>query len=226
MRKVTIAKIRDYINGKAVDLIDALYDYKITGKNLTKIEKSPFQDNKRQIGATDSQPTHYLILKKVFSHVDLSSADAFIDIGCGKGRALAFLLNRHCPCPLYGVEISEVPGRIALEWTKKHDNIHVVIGDALEQNYDAYTVLYLSRPFLTNTFLRFIDTLESQMSHAVTLIYLYDQVNGYMLKSRPGWSMKYREVFFKIHGLKVAGSPQGFSIWEYDPNKADTSDAP
>ena len=112
-----------FINFKLLDLIDAIRDYIITGNVLVKTVPSPSFDYSKNIGMTPSQPARYFILEKVFSHVELNSNDAFIDVGCGKGRVLAYLHSIHCPCPLYGIELSRIPGEIALEWTNKHDEI-------------------------------------------------------------------------------------------------------
>lgn len=213
----TYENIKNFLNFRAVSAIDRHYDKKITGLDLSVIVHSTYQDLKNQIGMTDSQPTHYWILERIFDHISISEKDLFIDVGCGKGRILAFLLREKCPCPLYGVELSEVPGKIALQWTKKYDQVHVTLGDAFEVDYSPYTIICLSRPFLTQTFLQFITLLESQVKQKITFIYIFDQVNGFHLKNRPGWTLKYREQFFKIHGLQVAGCPQWFSIWKYDP---------
>ncbi len=219
MKKITIHKIKSHINWKTVEWLDDHYDQKVAGQSLTKTVPSICQDLKNGIGMTNSQPTHYLILQKVFKHVALTEEDVFIDVGCGKGRVLAFLLKQHCPCSIYGVELSEVPGRIAAEWTKKYDRVHVILDDAFRINYDPFTVLFLSRPFLPKTFQEFIGLMESQLTHSVTFIYIVDQESGHFLRNRPGWTMKYREKYFKIHGLRVALSPQWFSIWEYHPEE-------
>ena len=79
-------------------------------------------------------------------------------IGCGKGRVLAYLLKSHAPCRLCGIEINEISGRIAQEWTQKYDRADVMIGDAFRLDYNDYTVLFLGRPFLPKTFQQFLES--------------------------------------------------------------------
>ena len=61
----------------------------------------------------------------------MTEQDVFLDVGCGKGRVLAYLLKSHAPCRLCGIEINEISGRTAQEWTQKYDRVDVMIGDAL-----------------------------------------------------------------------------------------------
>ena len=213
----TYKNIKTFLNFHIISAIDRYYDKKKTGIDLSITVPSINKDEKNQIGMTDSQPTHYWILERVFSHLQISEKDLLIDVGCGKGRILAFLLREKCPCQIYGVELSEVPAQVALQWTKRFDQIHVTLGDAFEVDYSPYTIICMSRPFLTQTFFQFIDLLERHVKKKITFIYLFDQINVFHLNNRPGWTLKYREQFFKIHGLQVAGCPQWFSIWEYEP---------
>ena len=217
-RKVTLSKIRLIIHFKLLDFIDCIADRKIAGRNLTKTEPSPFYNLTRGIGMTPSQPARYLILKRVFSFIHLSKSDILIDVGCGKGRVLAFLLKHKCPCLIYGVELSRIPGEIAAQWTKKYNNVFIILDNAFMVDYNQYTVLFLSQPFYPVTFFEFIELLEKQLSHSITLIYLFDHSSGYYLENRAGWELQYREEFLKIKGIQVVSDVRRFSIWHYEPS--------
>ena len=214
-----IKKMDNVFSARLLNLMDKTIDRRICGKSLVKYVPSIFRDDEKGIGGTGSQSTHYLILKRVFSHIELSPSDVFLDVGCGKGRVLAFLLKENSPCQLYGIEHNEEVGRIALEWTCQYEQVHILIGDALHLDYDEYTVLSLARSFLPKTFLRFIEQFEKTVTHPVTLLYWYDQQSGYLLKDRPGWEMQMREKLTRLKGLKIAAWPQSYSIWTYDPGK-------
>ncbi|MBO4687921.1 MAG: hypothetical protein J5636_05360 [Clostridiales bacterium] len=198
-------------------LMDEASDKRICGQSLVKYVKSVYRDDANGVGMTGSQSTHYIILKRIFSHVTITEKDSFMDIGCGKGRVLAFLLKKHAPCKISGIEINEISGKVAQEWTKKYEQVNVTLGDAFEIDYDSYTILFMGRPFLPKTFLQFIEHFESGLTHPITLIYWVDQQSGYLLKDRPGWEKQFREKLSTIHGLKVAQTPQGYSVWTYDP---------
>ena len=213
------------ISGVILRLMDEVIDRRICGRSLSKYVKSVWRDDANGVGMTGSQSTSYVILDRIFSHVMLTEQDSFLDVGCGKGRVLAFLLKMHAPCRLYGIEINEISGKVAREWTQKYDQVNVTVGDAFQMDYNPYTILFLGRPFLPVTFLQFIEKLESGLAHSITLIYWVDQQSGYLLKDRPGWEKRFREKLTVINGLRIANVPQSYSIWTYDPaRRAETAD--
>ena len=178
----------------------------ICGQSLSKYITSVFRDDKNGIGMTGTESTHYPILKIIFSNVQITDKDSFVDVGCGKGRVFAFCIKEKYQCSLNGVEINEVSGHIALSWIEKYNQIHVEIGDAFQLDYNLFTILFLFRPFLPKTFLEFIKLLESHLTHLVTLIYYEDQQSGWILKERPGWTLKKRDVIRRIYGILI---PEG-----------------
>ena len=196
---------------------DHYYDMKICGQSLSEYIRSLYRDDKNGIGMTGSQSTHYFILEKIFANVVIKGNDSFLDVGCGMGRVLAFCVKEKYPCSINGIEINEVPGKIAETWSEKYDNVHVTIGDAFQIDYNPYTVLFLHRPFLPKTFIEFIGILEAQLTHPITFIYWVDQQSGHYLNGRVGWKMKHREISKRIYGVKLPCGPQGYSIWEYTP---------
>lgn len=216
MKKI-LSSILKKIRVRIFYTIDYYYDMQICGQSLSESIPSVFRDDKNGIGFTSSQSTYYSILKKIFRNVEIKESDVFLDVGCGKGRVLAYCIMEKYPCSINGVEINEVPGKIAEEWSRKYDNVHVTIGDAFELDYDQYTVLFLGRPFLPKTFEQFLSAFESQMTHPVTFIYWVDQQSGHLLNNREGWTMMKREIVRKIFGVKLPSGPQGYSIWEYIP---------
>ena len=205
------------ISSVILRLMDETADRHICGQSLVKYVKSVYRDDANGVGMTGSQSTSYVILDRIFSHVTLTGQDSLLDVGCGKGRVLAFLVKKHAPCRLYGVEINEISGRVAQEWTRKYDQVNVTIGDAFQMDYNSYTILFLGRPFLPKTFLQFIEKLESELTHPITLIYWVDQQSGYLLKDRPAWEKQFREKLTIIHGLRITNVAQSYSIWTYDP---------
>ena len=212
-------RIHGAISRRILRRMDDVMDRRICGQSLVKYVPSVYRDDANGVGMTGSQSTSYIILSRIFSHVSLTKADSFLDVGCGKGRVLAFLLKEHVPCALSGVEINEISGKVAQKWATGYDQAAVTIGDAFELDYNPYTVLFLGRPFLPKTFLEFIERLEGTLTHPITFIYWVDQQSGHLLKDRPGWEMKFREKLSTIHGIRIAKVPQSYSIWSYDPVK-------
>ena len=213
-------RVHGAASSRLLRLMDGMIDRRICGQSLVKYVPSVYRDDANGVGMTGSQSTSYIILKRIFSHVRLTAEDAFLDVGCGKGRVLAFLLRDHAPCPLRGIEINEISGRVAQEWTGRYDQVSVTLGDAFKLDYNPYTVLFIGRPFLPKTFLEFIELLEGTLTHPITLIYWVDQQSGHLLRDRPGWEMHFRETLSCIYGIKIARFPQSYSIWTYDPGQS------
>ena len=220
-----IHRIHKKASSVVLRIMDEAADKRVCGQSLVKYVDSVYRDDANGVGMTGSQSTNYIILERIFSHVTLTGQDSFLDVGCGKGRVLAFLVKKHAPCRLYGIEINEISGKVALEWTEKYEQVSVKLGDAFQMDYNPYTILFLGRPFLPKTFLQFIEKLESDLTHPITLIYWVDQQSGYLLKDRPGWDMRFRESLTGIRGLRIAKTPQSYSIWTYDPFRGCVSQA-
>ena len=217
--KKLLWKIENAVCSRLLNAMDSAIDKRICGESLVEYVPSIFRDDKNGVGGTGSQSTRYMILKRVFSHVTLTPQDVFLDVGCGKGRVLAFLIREKCPCPLYGIEHNPEVSRVVEAWTARYPQTKIMAGDALLLDYDPFTVLMIARPFLPKTFLSFVERLEQTVKHPITLIYWVDQQSGHLLKDRPGWQMHFREILERINGLKVMRSPQGYSIWTFDPSK-------
>lgn len=212
-----LIKAKNRINNEILFKMDDVLDHKICGVSLSKYEQSVFRDDEKGIGMTGSHATHYIILKKIFDKVNIEESDSFIDVGCGKGRVLSYLIMHDYKCAINGVEINETSGKVVKEWTSKYPQIRLMVGDAFKLNYNDYTVLFLGRPFLPVTFLEFIELIESQLDHQIQLIYWVDQQSGHLLSNRKGWTLVWREIIDKIGGFKVVPGPQGCSLWRYNP---------
>lgn len=201
---------------KLVSVYDYILDKKICGCSLVKYVPSLYRQTK---GATGSQSTSYWILDEIFKDAEFTEDDKFIDVGCGKARVLAYLLNKKFPGKLYGIELNDTVAEYAKKWTSKYSNVTIMNGDAFEIDYNAYNILFLGRPFEPEFFKKYITKLEDELTHPVTIYYWVDQQSGNYLNERPGWKLCKREWVFKSHGLYLASSPQRYSIWTFIPNK-------
>lgn len=213
------ADIIKAVGNRFLHVTDRSYDLRICGQDLSEYIPSLFRDDKNGVGMTGTQATRYAILKKIFADVEIRDTDSFLDVGCGMGRVLAYCVKERYPCSINGIEINEVPGKIATAWAEKYENVHVTIGDAFLLDYNPYTILFLGRPFLPKTFAEFVTLIETQLTHPITFIYWVDQQSGRYLVGRPGWTMQKRDVIRNIYGIPLENGPQGYSIWEYNPEK-------
>ena len=207
---------RKYIGAskKVTYFFDGRKDKKICGCSLVKYVPSLYRET---MGATGSQSTCYWALDKIFEGETFQESDAFIDVGYGKGRVLAYMANKGFPCSLTGIELNAEVAAYARKWSEKYDNITIINGNAFELDYNLYTVLFMGRPFEPETFYQFIDQLERNLRHKIRLFYWWDTESGDYMENRKGWVRKRRETIYKSHGLYMYGSPQGFSLWEFTP---------
>lgn len=220
---MTPQKLARFLGARVVLTVDLWNDLLVAHRSLVRTVPSVGADVERGIGATRSQPTHWWILERVFRDVVLTEADGFVDIGCGKGRAIAFLLREKAPCRITGVELNPEVARVAKAWTARHDNVSILEADAFSLDFDRFTVFYLFRPFLPKTFTEFIELLESQLTHPVRLVFLSQGVRE--LYNRPGWERLNGGSVYLIHGMPVAGCPQSWSVWRYAPVGCETAGA-
>ena len=95
--------IRKYISlsMRVTHFFDGRKDKRICGCSLVKYVPSLYRET---MGATGSESSCYWALDTIFKDFSFDKSDSFIDVGCGKGRILAYLTSRKCPCSLTGIE--------------------------------------------------------------------------------------------------------------------------
>lgn len=196
--------------------LDRRQDMKICGVSLTKYVPSLYRES---MGATGSHSTSYSALEIIFQNVNLTEKDRFIDIGCGKGRVLAFLIRNKFTGKITGIELNEQVANYAMQWVTRYPNINVIHGNAFELNLDSYTIMFLGRPFETDVFIKFVDKIENEMTHELLFIYWCDQVNGNYIDNRKGWHKHKREKIYKVNKIPIFTCPQRYTIWSYNPLK-------
>lgn len=220
-KRTIIRKIRDHlawrfkkVNSYIVRMIDNCHDLKITGRPLAGYKQISTE------GSTNYKATNYWVLDKIFSDRTFSPNDSFVDVGCGKGRLLAYMLKKGVPCKITGIEQDPETASVTKAWIARYpkEKVRVIEGDAFLQQYDSYTIIYIFRPFQTDYFIRFIKLLEQQLTHPVSFYYMSAQVNGGFLKKRPGWQLVRTGSLYKEHGFYLYTSPQKFAEWLYTPD--------
>ncbi len=194
--------------------LDNKRDLKICGEKLGVFVPSPFGED---IGATGCQSAPYNGLDIVLRDLDLKPEDSFIDIGCGKGRAIAYLVGNGCPCRITGIEINPEVASVASRWTRRYPNVEIIEGDAFGLDYNDYNVLFMYRPMEPDAFICFISLLEMSLEHPVKLYYYADGQSGYYLNERPGWDLIERRDIYRAKGYYIHKIPQRYSVWTYTP---------
>ena len=202
------------ITYRIIRIIDGIHDRRICGCDLTRERDTNIEGGNRYA------PTCYWNLNEVFKDAEFTEADRFVDVGCGKGRVLAWWLEKKLPGTATGIELDPFVAGVAREWLKRYpeDRVRLIEGDALKQDYAEYTIIYIFRPFAKEFLIKFLERLESQLTHPVRLYYMSDQFSRELLWDRPGWTGLRRRRIHKKYGLYMYWCPQYYSIWSYVPN--------
>ena len=209
--KDILTKFCFFATHKISDTIDYIFDKRVCGINLSKTKRC---DNKE---AHSSAPTTYIKLKSIFDKVNLSSTDFFMDVGCGKGRILAYLKKKELCQNIEGTEINQHAFDCVKQWTEKHPNIKCWNKNILDIPLNKYTILYLYNPFEGNTLQAFIKKIETEVNHPITLIYASDNEYGDILVQNSCWHLQNRFFCYRFGMIFFAPFPQRVSIWKYEP---------
>ena len=116
---------------------------------------------KRKINAYDIRWTDYLIIKRVLNTLNLTENDVFYDLGSGLGRMIisAAIIT---PAVCKGIEF--IPERIEQAIKAKQrlalDNLHLICGNVLDQDFSDGTAFYMWEPFSNDTQMKVIKELE------------------------------------------------------------------
>ena len=194
--------------------LDHLRDKHICGMSLARFMPSRYSESH---GATGSQSAPYRGLEEIFRNINKGCKASLIDIGCGKGRVLAYLMSTGADLTLTGVEIDPKVADIAREWSSGYPQIRIITGNAFELDYNDYDMLFMYRPMEADAFKEFINMLEKDLRHKVMLYYYADSESGYYLNDRRNWHLVSRHEIYKVKGLYIHREPQRYSIWTYDP---------
>lgn len=204
------------LSGQITTACDMVKDFKICGKSLTKYIASV---DKKVLQATGSESARYWALDEVFKDMKFKKDDKFIDVGCGKGRILAEMERIKFPGQLYGIELNPDVAEYAQSWAKRYVNLTIMSGDAFKLDYNDYNIIMLCRPFLEEMYVTFLEKMEKDIKHPVTVILYVDNYMAKYVKDKPQWTMHKQEVVFKKGLLAYSYYPVRYSIWTYDPTK-------
>lgn len=208
-------KILAAISMKPVTLHDVMIDKKICKMPIHKYIPSKYRESH---GATGSSSTSYSVLKDIIDVDKLNDDSVFIDVGCGKGRILASLLHRGVKCKLVGIELNEEVAEVAKSWSKDYDNVEIKCANAFDVDMNEYTDIFLARPFENEIFKKYLEKLESELTHETNIYIFVDQILG-NLEDREGWNIVKRGIAYFRKGFFVQITPQRYSVYKYIPKK-------
>lgn len=162
-----------------------------------------------------NEAMEYVVLKKIFNGVEILEKDSFLDVGCGNGRVIAYLLNSGFKGMISGVEIDAESFFCCKNWTSRYKNILLYHQSILSLSLNEYSILFLFNPFGLTTLRKMIGKIEGEVTHDLLLIYASDNEYGFFLEERFRWNLISREYYKKIGIFLVYDCPQRISVWRY-----------
>lgn len=202
------------ISRKLITFRDIINDYINCGISLEKYVKSI----DRSI-STGSESTRYMALKEIFKDIDIKNGDRFVDVGCGKGRVLAYVHSAAKDCEVTGIEFNTPVADYAKKWADKKKNVNIINGNAFDINCDDYDIFYFNRPLMEETFVQFAEKMNRELKHPATVICYADSYMSKHLKDLPHWERVKRGVLYKKGIWIYSYYPQLYSILKFNPAK-------
>jgi SAM-dependent methyltransferase len=139
------------------------------GRLLAGTIRSRYED----LGAFHVTNSQYEDLPTLFGAAAVAPDDVIVDVGCGKGRVLNWLLRHHPGNRLIGIELdAEVCARTRRR-LRHWRNVTVLCGDATELLPADGTVFYLFNPFDERVLRRFADAVVERTDPARVRVVYY-----------------------------------------------------
>lgn len=115
----------------------------------------------RHLGSKDVVNSDYGALDAIFAG-RIRPDDVLVDVGCGKGRVLNWwLAHSHPDQRIVGLELDHDVARRTARRMRRHPNVTVVAGDAIEHLPADGTLFFLYNPFDAAVMARFVDRLQA-----------------------------------------------------------------
>jgi hypothetical protein len=145
-----------------------------------------------EAGANDVGNADYDDLALLFGAARLERDDVIVDVGCGKGRPLNWLLTHHRENRIYGIELDPAIGAATSRRLRRFGNVTVLCGDATAMLPPDATVFYLFNPFNEAVMRRFVAA----------------------LKALPPACRRRRVIYYNYKHLQVFVDEPGFTVRE------------
>jgi SAM-dependent methyltransferase len=121
------------------------------------------------LGAFHTTNSPYADLDRLFLTVEIRPGDVIVDVGCGKGRALNWFLDRYPGNRTIGIELDPEICRKTAHRLRRRKNVTVLCGDAPTLLPADGTVFFLFNPFDSTVMRRFARALLERP--AATVVY-------------------------------------------------------
>jgi SAM-dependent methyltransferase len=163
----------------------------------------------------------YGALDFIFSTVKLSPADVIVDVGCGKGRVINYLLHKKSKNRIIGVELDSDIAAFTRRRLRRYRNVEIRNGNILDSIPEDATMFYLFNPFNADVMGRFKAKLEAVFDSTVVIYYNANYAD--IFENAPGWTVT-THPNPAYHKLSIASYEAGRSA-ESPRGESDAADA-
>ena len=126
------------------------------------------------LGAFDTANSDYDDLPALFAAARLGADDVIVDVGCGKGRVVNWLLAHHPENVVYGIELDPEIAAATARRLRRYPSVRIVCGDATALLPVEATVFYLFNPFEEHVVRRFAEAvlqLDDRLGRERRIVY-------------------------------------------------------
>jgi SAM-dependent methyltransferase len=120
------------------------------------------------LGAFDTANSDYDDLAGLFAAARLGPDDVIVDVGCGRGRVINWLLAHHPENVIYGIELDPAVAAATARRLRRHPSVRIVCGDATALLPVEATVFYLFNPFEEHVLRRFVAAVLQLGDHGLS----------------------------------------------------------
>lgn len=170
--------------GRIANLIDeAILDFRMAGQRLTGVYHTEWE---KDSGANPVQSSDYPLIRTAVAGGRLRRTDTIVDVGCGMGRFIGYLLLKGFSGPLIGIEIDKTYADFCASIFKGRPNVRIVNKNVLEVagGLPPESVLYLYNPFSAAVLDRFLSIARGRR-----LIYA-NCVERQVFERHPSWVLQ------------------------------------
>jgi SAM-dependent methyltransferase len=141
-------------------------------------------------GAQDVVNTDITALERIFDD-RIEESDVLVDVGCGKGRVIAWWLRNGVGTRVVGLELDEEIAEETRRRLRKHPNVSIVTGNAIENVPADGSLFYIHNPF-GEALVRELSERMKQIhpdGRGVRILY-YNPVHAAVFRSDPSWTVE------------------------------------
>jgi SAM-dependent methyltransferase len=109
------------------------------------------------LGAFHVANSDYDDLPLLFAAAQVAPEDILVDVGCGKGRVINWLLRNHPANTIYGIELDPEVCASTTRRLRRFEQVQILCGDATTMLPSDGTIFFLFNPFDEHVLRRFAD---------------------------------------------------------------------